>query len=194
MLTKHATACNSNPKVRLPRKVIGMSTDENELVAVISTNKGDIRLKLFGSETPVTVANFVNLAQRGYYNGIKFHRVIAGFMIQGGDPTGTGRGGPGYNFADEFDPTLRHNSKGMLSMANAGPGTNGSQFFITHVPTPHLDDAHTVFGQVVSGQDVVDAIAQEDVMTSVAIEGDASALLASQQSQIDAWNQTLDKK
>ena len=171
-----------------------MSTDENELVAVISTNKGDIRLKLFGSETPVTVANFVNLAQRGYYNGITFHRVIAGFMIQGGDPTGTGRGGPGYNFADEFDPTLRHNSKGMLSMANAGPGTNGSQFFITHVPTPHLDDAHTVIGQVVSGQDVVDAIAQGDVMTSVAIEGDASALLASQQSQIDAWNQTLDKK
>ncbi len=114
----------------------------------------------------MTVANFVNLAQRGYYDGLKFHRVIANFMIQGGDPTGTGRGGPGYSFADEFSPSLRHNSAGTLSMANAGPSTNGSQFFITHGPTPHLDDVHSIFGKVSSGQDVVDAIAQDDVMTN----------------------------
>ncbi len=166
----------------------------NELAAVIKTTKGDIHVTLFPAEAPVTVVNFVNLAQRGYYNGLKFHRVIANFMIQGGDPTGTGRGGPGYSFADEFSPSLRHNSAGTLSMANSGPSTNGSQFFITHGRTPHLDDKHSVFGKVSSGQDVVDAIAQDDVMTTMVIEGDPSSLLAAQKERVDEWNRVLDRR
>ena len=145
------------------------------------------------SQAPLTVANFVNLAQRGYYDGLKFHRVIANFMIQGGDPTGTGSGGPGYRFADEFSPSLRHDSAGTLSMANSGPSTNGSQFFISHGPTPHLDDIHSIFGKVSSGQDVVDAIAQDDVMTTIVIEGDSSSLLATQKEQVDEWNTILDR-
>mgnify|MGYP006150127603 CR=1 FL=1 len=164
----------------------------NELAAVIATTKGDIHVTLFPVEAPLTVANFVNLAQRGYYDGMKFHRVLANFMIQGGDPTGSGSGGPGYQFADEFSPSLRHNSAGTLSMANAGPRTNGSQFFITHVPTPHLDDVHSVFGKVSSGQDVVDAIAQNDIITTISIEGDPSALLTSQKKDVDEWNRLLD--
>ncbi len=164
------------------------------LVAVFETSKGQIRIELFAEDAPLTVANFVNLAQRGFYNGLKFHRVIANFMIQGGDPTGTGRGGPGYEFGDEFSPHRRHDTAGVLSMANAGPGTNGSQFFITHGPTPHLDGKHSVFGRVVSGQDVVDAIAQNDVMTTVAIEGDATGLLAAQQKQVAGWNRILDRR
>jgi len=168
-----------------------MSSELNELVAVFTTSKGEIRIRLAAEGAPMTVANFVNLAQRGYYDGLKFHRVIDNFMVQGGDPDGTGMGGPGYNFGDEFGPGLRHDSAGVLSMANAGPGTNGSQFFITHGPTPHLDGKHSVFGKVTSGQEVVDAIAQNDVMTTVKIEGDASALLASQQANVDAWNKAL---
>ena len=164
----------------------------NELAAVITTTKGDIHVTLFPVEAPLTVANFVNLAQRGYYDGLKFHRVLANFMIQGGDPTGSGSGGPGYQFADEFSPSLRHNSAGTLSMANAGPRTNGSQFFITHVPTPHLDDVHSIFGKVSSGQDVVDAIAQDDIMTTIVIEGDPTSLLAAQKEQVDEWNRILD--
>ena len=166
----------------------------NGLAAVFDTSKGQIRVALFADDAPLTVANFVNLAQRGFYDGLKFHRVIAGFMIQGGDPTGTGRGGPGYTFADEFSPRRRHDSAGVLSMANAGPGTNGSQFFITHAPQPHLDGRHSVFGRVVAGQDVVDAIAQNDVMTAVAIEGDASDLLAAQQEHVAGWNRILDRR
>jgi len=166
----------------------------NELTAVIRTTKGDIRVTLFPAEAPITVANFVNLAQRGYYDGIAFHRVIADFMIQGGDPTGTGRGGPGYRFADEFSASLRHDSAGILSMANSGPSTNGSQFFITHRPTTHLDGKHSVFGKVASGQDVVDAIAQGDVMETVVIEGDPSSLLAAQKNQVDEWNQILGQR
>lgn len=166
----------------------------DQLAAVIKTSKGDIRLTLFPAQAPLTVANFINLAQRGYYDGLKFHRVIPSFMVQGGDATGTGRGGPGYNFADEFDRTLRHDSAGTLSMANAGPATNGSQFFITHGPTPHLDDMHSVFGKVSSGQDVVDAIAQGDAMTTVGIEGDPSSLLAAQKEQVDKWNLILDRR
>ena len=165
---------------------------DEALTAVFATAKGEIRVALFSGEAPITVANFINLAKRGYYDGLKFHRVIANFMIQGGDPTGPGRGGPGYDFADEFSPARRHDSAGVLSMANAGPGTNGSQFFITHGPTPHLDGKHSVFGKVASGQEVVDAIAENDVMSQVSIEGDYSALLAAQKAQVDEWNRTLD--
>jgi len=138
--------------------------------ATIKTNRGDIVIDLFADKTPKTVNNFVFLAKDGYYNGVKFHRVIADFMVQTGDPTGTGRGGPGYRFADEFHPTLRHSGPGILSMANAGPGTNGSQFFITHVKTDWLDGKHSVFGKVREGQDVVNAIRQGDVMNEVVIE------------------------
>ena len=159
--------------------------------ATIHTNKGSIELDLHPDKTPVTVANFVNLAKRGYYEGVTFHRVIANFMIQGGDPTGTGAGGPGYRFEDEFDASLRHDGPGVLSMANAGPGTNGSQFFITHGATPHLDDHHTVFGRVTSGQDVVDAIAQGDKIESVDIEGDTGPLFESQSDRLAEWNRIL---
>jgi cyclophilin family peptidyl-prolyl cis-trans isomerase len=126
--------------------------------AKFETSLGDFTIELFEAETPNTVGNFVKLAEKNFYDGIIFHRVIDGFMIQGGDPTGTGRGGPGYQFADEIHPKLKHSSEGMLSMANAGPNTNGSQFFITLVPTPHLDGRHTVFGKVVEGMDVVKKI------------------------------------
>lgn len=127
-------------------------------VAEIETTLGTIKIELFAKEAPDTVANFIKLAEKGYYNGVIFHRVIPGFMIQGGDPTGTGRGGPGYTILDEFHPKLRHNKAGMLSMANAGPDTGGSQFFITLAATPHLDDRHAIFGQVIEGQDVVKKI------------------------------------
>jgi cyclophilin family peptidyl-prolyl cis-trans isomerase len=123
--------------------------------ATFKTEKGDIVAELFAAEAPKTVENFINLARSGFYDGTTFHRVIAGFMAQGGDPTGTGRGGPGYQFEDEFSPKRRHDAAGVLSMANAGPGTNGSQFFITYGPTPHLDDRHTVFGRVTTGMEVL---------------------------------------
>ena len=138
-------------------------------VATIETPRGTIRLELFADKTPKTVANFEKLVNQGFYNGLKFHRVIADFMIQGGCPRGDGTGGPGYKFGDEFHRDLKHDGPGTLSMANAGPNTNGSQFFITHVATPWLDGKHTVFGRVLEGQDVVDSIKQGDKMTSVAI-------------------------
>ncbi len=137
--------------------------------ATIETNRGIIVVDLFAAQAPRTVNNFVALARDGYYDGVTFHRVIKDFMVQGGDPTGTGRGGPGYTFKDEFDPKLKHDKPGVLSMANAGANTNGSQFFITHVPTPWLDGKHSVFGQVAKGQDVVNKIEQGDVMLSVTI-------------------------
>jgi peptidyl-prolyl cis-trans isomerase B (cyclophilin B) len=138
-------------------------------VATIETNRGIIVVKLYAQQAPRTVNNFVSLAQDKFYDGVSFHRVIKDFMIQGGDPDGTGRGGPGYTFKDEFDPKLKHDKPGVLSMANAGPNTNGSQFFITHVATPWLDGKHSVFGQVTKGQDVVNKIEQGDVMLSVVI-------------------------
>ena len=131
-------------------------------VATISTDLGDIVIELFADKAPNTVNNFVFLAREGYYDGVTFHRVIPDFMAQGGDPTGSGSGGPGYKFADEFHPALKHDGPGILSMANAGPGTNGSQFFITHRETPHLDGRHTVFGRVIEGMDVVLAIPERD--------------------------------
>jgi peptidyl-prolyl cis-trans isomerase B (cyclophilin B) len=137
--------------------------------AKVSTNRGDIVIDLFTKDAPVTVNNFVFLAQDGFYDGVTFHRVIPNFMVQGGDPTGTGRGGPGYRFEDELRNNPRKHGTGFLSMANAGPNTNGSQFFITHSPQPHLDGKHTVFGQVVEGMDVVNQIRQGDVMKTVTI-------------------------
>jgi len=137
--------------------------------ATIETTKGTIVLQLDAKSAPRTVNNFVFLARDKYYDGIVFHRVIPDFMIQGGDPTGTGRGGPGYRFEDEFAGNPNKHERGVISMANAGPGTNGSQFFITHVPCGWLDGKHTVFGKVVSGLEVVDAIQQGDTMTSVTI-------------------------
>jgi cyclophilin family peptidyl-prolyl cis-trans isomerase len=130
--------------------------------ALFRTDVGEFEIELFADKAPKTVNNFVFLARDGFYNGVSFHRVIPGFMAQGGDPTGSGRGGPGYVFADEFHPALRHDSAGILSMANAGPGTNGSQFFITFVPTPHLDNHHTVFGRVTRGLDLVLSIPERD--------------------------------
>jgi peptidyl-prolyl cis-trans isomerase B (cyclophilin B) len=138
-------------------------------VATIETNKGNIRLQLHDDKTPKTVANFEKLAADGFYDGLKFHRVIDNFMIQTGCPQGTGTGGPGYKFADEFHRELKHDGPGVLSMANSGPNTNGSQFFITHIATPHLDGKHSVFGRVLEGQDVVDSIAQGDKMIKVTV-------------------------
>ena len=138
-------------------------------VAIITTSRGVIRLELHADKAPQTVANFEKLAGQGFYNGLKFHRVIPDFMIQTGCPKGTGTGGPGYTFKDEFHKDLKHAGPGVLSMANAGPNTNGSQFFITHVATPWLDGKHSVFGQVIEGQDVVDAIKQGDVMKTVTV-------------------------
>ena len=165
----------------------------SDLTAVFNTDRGPIRLKLFADIAPLTVANFVNLIQRGYYDGLKFHRVIPDFMIQGGCPNGVGNGGPGYRFEDECSPKARHDKPGMLSMANAGPGTNGSQFFITHTATSWLDGKHTVFGEVVSAADqaVVDAIRQGDTIQSAVIEGDSGSLLASQAESIPQWHAAL---
>jgi peptidyl-prolyl cis-trans isomerase B (cyclophilin B) len=170
-------------------------SQHNELIATIDTGKGKIRLRLFADQAPVTVGNFVNLANRGYYNGLKFHRVIDNFMIQGGCPYGSGTGGPGYKFEDEFVPGLRHDKPGVLSMANAGPGTNGSQFFITHVPTPWLDDKHTVFGKVVGDedQDVVNSIARDDEIVSITIEGDSAPLMQQIQSRKKEWDEQLNR-
>ena len=160
------------------------------LIAHFDTDRGPIRIELAADKAPLTVANFVNLARRGFYDGLGFHRVIADFMIQGGCPEGSGRGGPGYRFEDETGNGVRH-ERGVLSMANAGPNTNGSQFFITHVATPWLDGKHTVFGKVVEGLDVVDAIAQGDAINSVKIEGDAEAALAARADRVAEWSRYL---
>lgn len=165
----------------------------SDINITLHTTQGDIEATFFASRTPTTCANFLNLAQRHYYDGIQFHRVIPNFMIQGGDPTGTGRGGPGYKFADEFVRELRHGKAGIFSMANAGPNTNGSQFFITHNATPHLDGKHSVFGEVTKGQNVVDAIKQGDKITSITIHGDTTSLFESQKDNLEHWNSILDK-
>lgn len=179
----------------------------SDIKITLHTTAGDIDATMYGSKVPMTVANFLNLAKRGYYDNVAFHRVIEGFMLQGGDPTESGRGGPGYKFADEFHPELRHNAPGVFSMANAGPGTNGSQFFICHVPTPFLDNRHSVFGMVTNGMDVVLKITGKlntgeagckfngtgDKITSITIHDDTTELFESQKDNIEHWNSVLDK-
>lgn len=160
------------------------------LTAIFDTDRGTIHVELFADKAPLTVANFVNLVQRRFYDGLSFHRVIADFMIQGGCPEGSGRGGPGYRFEDETNNGVRH-ERGVLSMANAGPNTNGSQFFITHVATGWLDGKHTVFGKVTEGLDVVDAVRQGDTIKSIRIEGDAEAALAAKADRVAEWNKVL---
>ena len=160
------------------------------LIATFDTARGPIRVELAADKAPLAVANFVNLARRGFYDGLNFHRVIPDFMIQGGCPQGTGTGGPGYKFEDEAKNGLTH-ERGVLSMANAGPNTNGSQFFITHIATGWLDGKHTVFGKVIEGLDVVDAVKQGDAITSVKIEGDADAALAAHADRVADWNKIL---
>ena len=159
----------------------------------INTNKGSINLNLYPEKAPLTVANFINLAKKGYYNNLTFHRVIDDFMIQGGCPQGTGTGGPGYQFKDEFDDSLKHDSPGILSMANAGPGTNGSQFFITHLETPWLDNNHTVFGKVIDSkdQDVVNNITQGDSIVDINVIDDFT-FSDEVNKTINEWNRVLD--
>ena len=170
-----------------------MTDTSNEILAEMNTSKGVIHIRLYPQQAPVTVANFVNLAKRGFYDGLSFHRVIDNFMIQGGCPLGSGTGGPGYRFEDECHPELRHDTPGKLSMANSGPSTNGSQFFITHVETPWLDGKHTVFGSVVTADDqvVVNAVADGDDIISVTITG-GDDLLEQQSDRVSEWNSTLD--
>ena len=160
------------------------------LTAVFDTSRGQIKVELFADKAPLTVANFVNLAKRGFYDGLNFHRVIADFMIQGGCPDGRGTGGPGYRFEDETNNGVAH-QRGSLSMANAGPNTNGSQFFITHIKTDWLDRKHTVFGQVIEGQDVVDAVVQGDKINKITIEGDTAPVLAAKAERVAEWNAIL---
>jgi len=166
-----------------------------KITCTFNTSKGQIKLDLFPDKAPTTVANFVNLATRGFYDDLFFHRVIDNFMIQGGCPNGDGRGGPGYRFEDEFHQDLKHDEPGKLSMANAGPNTNGSQFFITHVETPWLDGKHAVFGEVVSDEDmkVVNQIAQGDKIESIDLDGDIEKLLSGVE-EVQNWNEVLDDK
>lgn len=163
-----------------------------DIKITMTTNRGDIDIRIFAEDAPVTAASFLNLAQRGFYDGLTFHRVIKDFMIQGGDPTGSGMGGPGYKFECECKPHLGHDKPGILSMANAGPNTNGSQFFITHGPTPHLNGRHTVFGEVLDGQDVVDQIKQGDTIEKIIIHSSYDELFTAQADRIAEWNAKLD--
>jgi len=163
------------------------------ITATIHTSKGDINIELYSHETPITVANFVNLARRGYYDGITFHRVIPNFVIQSGCQQGNGSGGPGYEFEDEFHPRCKHDAPGTLSMANRGPATNGSQFFITHTPTPHLDGYHSVFGKVVDDTDIqiVNQVSQGDIIKNITLNGDMDAFLEQQANHVCQWNKIL---
>ena len=160
------------------------------LVAIINTSKGVIEAELNDRAAPTTVANFINLAIRGFYDGLTFHRVERNFMVQGGDPLGNGSGGPGYRFAGEI--ILKHNQPGILSMANSGPGTDGSQFFLTHLATPHLDGLHSVFGKVINGQSVIYDIRRRDVINSISIQGDPTKLFKRKAEDLETWNNTLD--
>lgn len=160
------------------------------LVAIIDTSKGVIEAELNDRAAPTTVANFINLAIRGFYDGLTFHRVERNFMVQGGDPLGNGSGGPGYRFAGEI--ILKHNQPGILSMANSGPGTDGSQFFLTHLATPHLDGLHSVFGKIINGQSVIYDIRRRDVINSISIQGDPTNLFKRKAEDLETWNRALD--
>jgi peptidyl-prolyl cis-trans isomerase B (cyclophilin B) len=173
--------------------VANESKTVKDIKIILHTSKGDIEATIFASKVPMTAANYLNLAKKGYYNGITFHRVISNFMIQGGDPTATGSGGPGYKFADEIVPTLKHDKAGIFSMANSGPGTNGSQFFITHTPTPHLDGKHTVFGEVTKGQDVVNKIEKGDKIITIDVLDATDDLFKAQAANIEKWNGSMKK-
>lgn len=173
--------------------VLAQAHGQDAIFAEIQTNKGLISVSLNERAAPTTVANFINLARRGFYDGLKFHRWEKGFMVQGGDPKGNGSGGPGYRFRGEI--VLRHNQPGILSMANSGPGTDGSQFFITHLATPHLNGLHSVFGLVIEGLDVAQKLRRNDFIDSITVRGDESAisaLMARKQDQIEIWNSILD--
>jgi peptidyl-prolyl cis-trans isomerase B (cyclophilin B) len=170
-----------------------------DIRTVIHTDKGDIEATLFASKAPITVANFLNLAQQKFYDGLKFHRVIPQFMIQGGDPTGTGGGSAGYQFEDEKNGDRKFDKPGVIAMANHGTNTNGSQFFITHVPTPHLNDEagsghYTIFGQVTKGQEVVNAITQGDKIKSIDILDSTTPLFTEESSNIEKWDAQMAKK
>ena len=160
----------------------------DDIKITLQTSGGNINLTLFPDDAPVTVCSFLHLASRGFYNGLTFHRVIPNFMIQGGCPDGTGTGNPGYKFECECKPHRRHDKSGIFSMANAGPYTNGSQFFITHCPTPHLDGKHTVFGEVTEGQNVVDSIKGGDLINEVVIHGDTTELFENHKDRIADWS------
>ena len=192
-----ATACTFGVTLAAEeeKKPVGDKKDGN-LTMVISTDKGEINVRLFADKTPVTVASFVNLAERGFYDGLIFHRVIANFMIQGGCPLGRGNGDPGYRFEDECQESLKHSKGGILSMANSGPRTNGSQFFITHNATPHLDGKHTVFGEVVGEADlaVVNKIGNGDKIKSITIKGDTTELKKKTADRLKEWNAVLTEK
>jgi len=190
MIATCFVACSEDTK----KDVAPAASAVKDIKIVMTTSKGDIAATLYASKVPMTVANFLNLSKRGYYNGLKFHRVIPDFMIQGGDPLGRGTGGPGYRFADEFDVSLKHDTPGVFSMANSGPGTNGSQFFVTHKATPWLNMKHSVFGKVTKGMDVVNAIRKGDTITSIKVLGSTDALFAAQKANIDKWNAVLDAK
>ena len=172
-----------------------MNNASSPIRAEMNTSKGLINLELYAEHAPVTVSNFINLANRGYYDGLNFHRVISDFMVQGGCPLGSGTGGPGYQFEDECHPEMKHDRPGILSMANAGPSTNGSQFFITHIETPWLDGKHTVFGAILSTEDqaVVDAIRMGDSLDSLKITGGEN-LLESHSERLAQWNKVLDAR
>lgn len=186
-----STAHEPGALIGVPDAVVEAPQTVRDIRIIMKTSRGTIEATLFATKTPVTVASFLNLAKRGYYDGLTFHRVIPDFMIQGGDPTGTGRGGPGYRFENEIHPALRHTSAGLFSMANAGPDTNGSQFFITHNETPWLDGKHSVFGKVTKGQRVVNAIRKGDVIKSIEVLDSPDALFEEQANRVAEWNLVL---
>ena len=193
LVAEEAAPAEAKPAVVAPAPTPPAPAAITDVRIVVKTDKGDIEGVIYASKVPMTAANFLNLAKRGYYDGLTFHRVIPEFMIQGGDPRGNGTGGPGYQFADEFHPSLRHSKPGIFSMANAGPGTNGSQFFITHVATPWLDGKHSVFGAVTKGLTTVNAIAKGDKILKIEILDPTDALFAAQAENLAKWNAVLKK-
>jgi|TARA_B110000483_G_scaffold201186_1_gene242055 peptidyl-prolyl cis-trans isomerase B (cyclophilin B) len=190
MLTKKLTKYISVIMLTLSASFISSLSCSQTVFAIIDTSKGEITVKLNERAAPTSVANFANLAQRGFYDGLSFHRLERNFMVQGGDPDGNGTGGPGYRFQGEIN--LRHNQPGIISMANSGPGTDGSQFFLTHLATPHLNGLHSVFGVVSEGLPVVQLLRKGDIINSIAIEGDLSSLFEKRKEKLDEWNEVLD--